>query len=451
MRSMMTRRVQSLVLLLFLSRAGSAEESAKSVRLELNLKPATELVYDFSSVLDQDMTDVAGEVHYGMTLSGTTRQTVAELDRNTGIALIGWLGTGRWEVTAGTTDADRQAARDQTWIAAYRMDRSGRSLRRESKEGDSRQYLMQRALSPIGEPAQLCAAFPKEDVTVGSKWQGDVLLALPGPRQPGEAVSTITEIREENGTNCCVVRSEVVSRKEESHSTWQTDVGTPGTEVTGTTEGIFDIERGVWLEMKWDLSAKFEGKVGGRGFSGTMNLKSMAKLESVQTLPTEKARESKARIKALDAALEKMYCNEFDEGMGILQAEEKKSGDSDWAKGVTLTLGLVRPLLEPPVEMVSVDDGVAPEPDVLKLYKRAGEHAKAGELQKAVESYREFLAAATGDVPAATRLLAQYRMAGLLEKLGQRDKAMDAYRAMDMIDADDDYSVSLKKKALEKR
>jgi tetratricopeptide (TPR) repeat protein len=332
------------------------------------------------------------------------------------------------------------------------MDRKGRSIRREPQKGDARQYLVQRELSPIGEPAQLCAAFPKEGVTVGSRWKGDVLLALPGPRQHGEAKSTLAEIREKDGARHAVIRSEVRSKKEESHSTWQTNVDTPGTEVTGTTEGVLDIDRGIWLEMRWDLRAKFEGKVEGRGFSGVMNLKSEAKLKSVSDLPDEEAAARKAGISAFDKALSKMYGNEFDKGLEILEAQEERAKDPEWKKGLALTIALLRPLVEPPPEMVSVegDETTPPDADVIEIYKQAGEYAKAGELQKAVAAYGEFLSVESEGVPSATRLLAQYRLAGLLEKLGQRDEALAAYRAVASTQADDDYSRSLKNKAMEK-
>ncbi len=88
--------------------------------------------------------------------------------------------------------------------------------------------------------------------------------------------------------------------------------------------------------------------------------------------------------------------------------------------------------------------------DPMQTYRLAKSYADAGDLEKAVEAYRRVAASDSKDVPARTRMLAQYRAAGLLEKMGRAEEALKAYRAMENIAADDDYSKKIKENARKK-
>jgi tetratricopeptide (TPR) repeat protein len=85
--------------------------------------------------------------------------------------------------------------------------------------------------------------------------------------------------------------------------------------------------------------------------------------------------------------------------------------------------------------------------DPMELFKLAGVCANSGDLEKAVATYRKFVAAADPKIPANMRLLAQFRIGGLLEKQGKTADAAEAYKAMAAMPADDDYSTKLKEQA----
>jgi uncharacterized protein (UPF0147 family) len=85
--------------------------------------------------------------------------------------------------------------------------------------------------------------------------------------------------------------------------------------------------------------------------------------------------------------------------------------------------------------------------DPMELFKLAGVCANSGDLEKAVATYRKFLAAEDPKIPANMRLLAQYRIGGLLEKQSKTAEAAEAYKAMDAMPAADDYSAKLKEQA----
>jgi hypothetical protein len=179
----------------------------------------------------------------------------------------------------------------------------------------------------------------------------------------------------------------------------------------------------------------------------------MTLLES-RRLPSAEAAARAARIRALDEALACLYADNFVGGIAQLE-RQAGSEEADWRRGIELTLALVRPLEHPHAE---ADVGAGPPaPAVtpaaeaaLEIYKQAAGHAEAGEPEAAAAAYRRFLALTNAAVPAATRLLAQYRLAGLLDKLGRRAEARGAYEAVQVMEADDDYSRQLQRKAREK-
>jgi hypothetical protein len=85
--------------------------------------------------------------------------------------------------------------------------------------------------------------------------------------------------------------------------------------------------------------------------------------------------------------------------------------------------------------------------DPMELYKLAGLSADAGDLEKAVATYRKFLASEDAKIPANIRVLAQFRVGGLLEKQDKKAEAIEAYKAVAAIAASDDYSNRIKEQA----
>jgi hypothetical protein len=442
--------------------------------LERKSEQGTQLTYNFTSSLDQTMSvSGADDVRHEMKLSGSVREIVAENENEGMVALVGLIGKGKLEITSGSGSTN-DIQRDQTWISAYRVGRNGESIRRELKVTAARQYHLRETMDQVSECSQICAAFPTGRVTVGSQWTGDVLLPLPGTRQSGKAVSTITSVKQTNGITYCIIRSDVTSSGLQSLDTWKPELTRPDIEVAGRTEGCFDINRGIWLETRLDLNAKFEGRSGEHGFEGVMKIKAATRILSSKLLPGEKAVEWTRRVKALDAVFGQLYGNEYEAPIQSLETQEREEADADWRNGIEVALSLIRPLADCRSEVKSGEagkttnavtsvernsntvtssdmkmrgqkDAVAP---VMVVYKQACEYAEAGESDKALKAYEAFLSNSNnGEVPVAIRLLAQYRAADLYEKIGQRQKALAAYRAVDIIEADDDYSRKLKEKA----
>jgi TolA-binding protein len=99
---------------------------------------------------------------------------------------------------------------------------------------------------------------------------------------------------------------------------------------------------------------------------------------------------------------------------------------------------------------VAMQEKLAAAGNPIELFKLASFCASSGDLEKAVATYRKFLAADDPKIPANTRLLAQYRIGGLLEKQGKTAEAAEAYKAMAAMSANDDYSTKLKEQAKKK-
>jgi hypothetical protein len=425
-------------------------------RLEHKFKKGAYVLYDFTSELKQTMSASAGgDIVHAMTLTGTTRQVIADIDKGGTTALTGLIGKSKLVINSGP-DSTNGFFKDQTWISACRVGSDGRSIRRELKASNPRQYHLREMIDQISECSQICAAFPTGEVTVGSQWTGTVLLPLPGTRQVGRGVSTITAVKEKKGIRYCVIRTDVTSGGEESLDTWKADTTRPDIEVKGRTAGCFDIERGIWLQTRIDLEARFEGRSSERGFEGKMEINGTTKVHSLGMLPAGKVAEWSNRVKALDGILADMYGNLSGKQVKALEELRQHETDSDWKTGLDVTASLVRPLLDDgsgSSAKGNANAGINANTNVsasLLMYKKAKEYADAGNIDKAIETYKAFLAAPVDAASAATLVLAQYRLAGMYERKGERQKALEAYRAVQGVSSSDDYSLKIKEKAKEK-
>jgi hypothetical protein len=446
--------------------------------LEQRFVFGTEALYEFTSDLKETMSVAGGEdVTHEMKLAGTTRQVIAEVEDSGDRAMVGCVGKGRLEITAGSGGTN-DIKKDQIWISACRVGRNGQSIRREIKVMTPRQGRLREAIDQISECSQICASFPTGKVTVGSQWTGDVLLPLPGTRQAGKAISTITGVKQTNGTVYCIIKSDVSSEKAQSLDAWDLPLSKPGIEIKGRTEGCFDIRRGIWLQTRIDLDAKFEGRSEENGYEGSMEIKGATKILTFKLLPRNDAVEWSRKVKGFDDIIGQLYGNDYQTPIKLLEGGIRDEKDADWRNGMEVTLSLIRPLmcLEDATRSVkhlesaegeetsskthsnsNVVESTAITPgnvngDVtlaLTMYKQAGEYAQAGAFDKALTSYEAFLAVTNNGIPVAIRLLAQYRSAELYEKTGRTQKALEVYRAMDAIEAADDYSRRLKVKARE--
>ena len=419
--------------------------------LRMGFDPGVELTYSFTSTLKQETSTSQADLVHEMTLVGTTRQVVVAFDAARDTALIGQLGNGRWSMTEG---ADRVpvGSRDQTWCSAWRVDRHGGAVRREGRKGDKARGLLLRTLGQIGECPQTCAAFPEEPVSEGSRWRGTVLLPLLGMRLPGTGTSVVSNLTTESGIRRCVIRSEVSSGSSMAHTDWMPDEWLPDTRVAGVTDAEFDVDRGIWRRIGMDLVAGLEG----RDFEGNIHILSTIELQSVRRLPAAEADAWRTRGGAFDAVLDAL-CRTGEQGpVHRLERLGESESDTDWRKGLELTLALVRKAREDAKSLSGSAVGAkqaapeTPPPDAAELYKLAAAHAAGGRLEEAVLAYRRFLERAGADTPGWMCVLAHYRLGGLLEESGDAAQALAAYRAAVAALADDAYSQKLKKKAGEK-
>jgi tetratricopeptide (TPR) repeat protein len=352
-------------------------------RLEYRFPWGTTRVYSFVSVLKQSMSEATGEnLTYHMRLAGEIRETAAEMDEKTGTLLIGSLGKAEWEIRVGAED-EKQTAKQQTWLSAYRVDSSGKSVRREPKHPDERRYTLYRQVNQISEDAHICAPFPSRPVTVGSEWEGVVLVPVLGTRQVGHAVSKVIDVGREKGRFFCVIKSMISSDASQSHKTWQPHIWRPETKVKGTSEGRFDIERGVWLKKGWDLTAEYEGRVGGRGFGGVMEIRSTAELVSSTALQHSEAAQQSKKIKDFDRALDALYAGEFEKALKLLKEQGDKEIDKERKRGLNMTIALIEPLLEE--SAAGKEESRGPE---AKLMQEGDLMADREDWEKSVEKYK---------------------------------------------------------------
>ena len=440
----------------------------RAVRLEHRFETGTEWVYEFTSDLSQEISISGRDLSYQMTLTGMARQVVADVDPKRGIALIGQIAQSRWERREGSADAP-VTSKEQTWDSAWRIDRAGRSIRRAPVQGEVKESAFYQTASQIGECAQICAAFPSKELNVGSQWKGSVLLPLPGMRLPAEGVSTLVAAGETNGAWICVIRTTVPSESWQAHSDWLPDAKNwlPDITVTGSSLGHFDVGRGVWLRVEWDLNAD----LGGSGFEGRMRVRSTTDLKSAGKLPEDAAAEWRQRIVAFDAAVAKLYeTNGVAQAVKLVGHLQKTETNADWLKGLYLTAAVIDPAYRvgsypgfdtqgevrdasPQRTMIGDADlaalagnwsaAVSRYKTVADTYprdevapqalgaaasiceRRLGDGAQAAELRAKLVAWRE--ARAAGETNRAAKAFNLYRLASAYVEAGALGKATDAF------------------------
>lgn len=423
-----------------------AGEGPASLRLRHGFEPGSEAIYEFESILEQDSTRDGEKLYHKMTLEGSIRETVVETRADT--ALIGWLGKAQWELTEG--QAAESDSGDQAWISSHRITDRGESRRREFCGTNTQQYARHRAVNQFSEAMQLFATFTERDVSVGESWEGNVLLPLPGERQVGRATTTLIAVDRNEDRTVCELKSEFSSGGGESFDTWMAGTIRPTMTVTGTAEGLFEAERGIWLNVKVDMKALIEGP----GFAGAMDIRSERRLRSYEREPPDASRAARQHFPEFENALGVLYEGDLAKSITMLERQETDEKDEDWARALGITLAILRGVKQNE-ERESADKKLPEQPawqqgQAAEVYRKAGSHVEAGELERAAAEYERFLSMKDSDTPEHARILAQYRLAGLLVDLGRREDALAAYRAVRAMPAADDYSKKLKKQALKK-
>jgi len=364
--------------------AGTGDRSGgrAGVRLVHELRPGTALTYAFRSELSQEMAQAHGCYRYGMALTGTVRQVVVEVDNADGSALLGQLGTSRLTITASPDGADG-TTKNQVWLSAYRMERSGRCVPRTPKTLTLRERLLRGALNQITAGSEMSVPFPGTAVRPGDRWEGRVLLPLPGVKQYGQGASSLIGLLGGEGGRMAVIRTESQVARGLSQAGYFPHVLTPDMAVTGICTGRFDLAHGVWRQVAWHLAAT----LGGQGVEGKMRMKSKIELVTVRALPAADHALWRARIKAFDAAIDEVYTGEIEKALEQLDAQSREAEDL-WKQGLNVTIALLSPLSEP-IGAFSLDGAPQEEyggPEA-ELMTAADRLAKAGGWEQAAQRY----------------------------------------------------------------
>ena len=400
----------------------SAEESSYKHRLKFDTD--SEFIYTFSSTLKQEIrTPGLPDVACSVVLTAVVSQVVVDVSRWRGIALCGFTGKGRLAIFEGR-DRVPQAEKDQSWLCAFRANRLGESVQRKAAELPVTERFRRRGVNQFGEMSQICAGFPRHALGVGDKWEGEAVLPMPWGRQPASAVSRLSRIYRDGGRPISVVVSSVRCKRVAAPG-YRWNVVTPHLEIKGTTEGHFDVERGLWTYMKWNVMTTLTGR-GERGFEGKMALTSSTKLNSVKPVQKEKAGNKRRLFRILDAALGELHRNRITKGLGILEKYEKRETDPSGRGALRNTLTALKVLRRPaeaigePAGPGGEQDGTGPD---YKLMDEIDQAVTEKRWQEALKKYESLPAKYPESrlVPEALASAAQIYE----EQLGDRNKALE--------------------------
>lgn len=424
--------------------------TSRGILLRRNLIPGSQAVYVFNSRMTEKTITDRQELDFALNMSAEACETVVEYDSDAGVALVGLIGESKWRIRRGKEGTPEEEPVQQVWCSAYRVDHSGLSMHEQPDRVPADLVRLHREIGQLSQSSQVCAPFPAKRLRVGEEWEGLVLLPLAGMRLPRKATSRITKLYEEDGKRLCAVVSEISLGGRDFYIGWKPGVCLPDMDVRGKSEGVFDLDAGMWREMKWDLAITFDG----RGFSGRRWVASNIRLLRARQRTGLVLDELKELTLTFEKALDLLYACRLKEAIEVL---ERDPGDPGWAKAFELTANLARSFLDPDAAGKGQSVAGLPMPkgdaeSLLAVYKQAGALSKAGEKEKAVAIYAKFLelSAAEPLIPARVRILARYRSAGLLEELGRTGDALAGYAAVLTMEGEDDYSRGIKARAREK-
>jgi len=484
--------------------AGEPLPAGEAVKLEFKLQPGMDLRYTLSG---STKTTNGGRAEEG-SISGSTRTLVCEADTKTDSVLLGSLGSMTFESKGANARPDQT----QKMVSAFRMDKNGKIVQRqakEKKEGDpKRSFITSSMLRQLEGSSFLPFGLPGKAVKPGDKWDSDSrFLWLP---TGGKASSTLTELRTVEGRRCAFINSKITPGKEagvplpgitcDEELIFDIERGLPLERKIKMElsfgRGGNKMEMGIKLDTSGTLPAAELA-------SAVVRCKALdAVVDKLYAEETDKAIEDlqKQRLdekdpewqKGLDALLtmanqikqigsrsaeafdqtpkideEKAFAaagalaenGKFKEAadgyrafaekypahaltpqalMTAASIYDKNLNDKASAEQMNKALVALR-------EKGAAKEG---EKDPLELYKLASSYATAGEDQKAIDTYRKFVASGYKD--AKMCVLAQHRLAGILEKQGKTKEAAEAYRAVEAIKCEDAYATQLKEKAKQK-
>ncbi|MCY3020904.1 MAG: tetratricopeptide repeat protein [Planctomycetota bacterium] len=486
------------------ARAADAPAPGEAVKLEYKLQPGMDLRYTLQVSFKQSGAGRANEGNY----TNTVRVMVCDVDAK-GVMLLGRLMTMEMKgATAGVSAAPpRMVSASRLDRSGKPVPRQAPEKEGEDDAKNRQKSLARGMLRQFEDASLVRTALPEKAVKPGDKWETEVKGGMYSNKSKCEA--TLAEIKVVDGRQCAVLKSKLSPVQEaggfqsnsrgEEEVLFDTERGLPI-----ESKYTMDMSFGAGGQMKMELGlkldalrtmpadelaanqarvkaldsalAEFAAGETDKAIESVNNLRAADKDsdwqqgldqllvvgQSIKTVgaqgeeeffaggpktPEEKAfadagtQAAKGKFKEAADAF-KSFAEKYPEHklapqalLAAAQIHEQNLNDKASADQARKTLVALR-------EKAAAKDAAK---DPLEWYKLASSYAEAGENQKAIDTYKKFIASDAKD--ARMRVLAQYRVAGLLEKMGQKREALEAYRAVDSIQSDDAYARQLKDRA----
>jgi hypothetical protein len=486
----------------------------ETVKLEYKLQPGTELIYKVSGTIKMSSAAAKAEGATEGTMTGPVRFVVADVDAASGVMLIGQLPQITLALKAGTPQGGRsETLRDVSVCRMDRSGNPvpRKSKGEEKSQGLLPLLLMQfdpRPLDPVPLPAGAVAVGAVWEGATDAAVPGYPLSV------PSKVTSTLAEIKSVDGHRCALIKSKLspsgkklggivdVEVNGDVETLFDLDGGfyrsgssklilkasQPGQEPE-----VITFETAVQLDSVKELPPEAAAREAGvirvldaaitDAFAGEYDRAADA-LENLK--PAEVPDAWKAGVNKTITTVKQIaeiakggvqMAQEADPAGELYSEADRAATEQKWADAVAKYKQLAEKYPEHPLassalaraaaisetklndksaadalraQAVALQEKRAAAGDPVQLYKLAATCAEAGDLEKAVATYRKFLAAESDAVPANLRLMAQYRIAGLLEKQGKTAEAVEAYKAAAAMPGDDEYSMKIKSAAQKK-
>ena len=357
----------------------------QAVTLQYKLQPGHELqvretveVTEKISVMEKETTSTA-------TAETSYRAGVVDVDTDTGMMLIGYVGTVK--ITTKTSDAEGPTSltRDERKVGVIRIDRTGRPAQREIKVQGPARDIIKTLLQPLGQLRLNGLYLPTRPVKVGDSWESPLGLSVARAPLACKTFSTLAETRKVEGVNCAIIKSRIQAA--------ESDDKLPSPVVlNGDVEGTFDIDRGMFVT----LTANMRLQVQAPGRKNVYTSKAQSTLQSLRQLPARELAEYAKRIRPLDAAIGNLYDGETQKAVTVLERLATAETRDDWKPGIEKILGVAKQIKQLGARSQPAGTGIrdfdyVPANRADKLFLDAEGAADEGEWKKAAETYMAFV------------------------------------------------------------
>ena len=374
------RRSLSFIFIVLLFAPCAVE--AQTVTLEYKLKPGQELRMKETMELEERMSLKGKETESSARVDTTYRAVVTDVDRETGAIILGCVASIRMTTKTNSRDGPTSMTREQQRAGVIRLDRFGKPIPGRMKQGSPGSSRIRMMLQQLDQMRLPILPLPPGPVKVGDTWQitrESGALALP---TPSRMTSTIVEIKEIQAHNCAIIKSKILPLEK----------GT-GLDLSGTVEGVFDIDRGVLQEVKVEMMLHMKGE----DRKNDATTQARVSLVSLRMLPPDEFAAYRRRIRSLDAAIGLLHNLEVEKAIGQLEKLGKEVADKTWQRCIQQTLALAKQV-EQVAESAKRRSDVKDSDYTLqnkaeKMFMDAEGAADAGEWEKAAEAYMDFVEA----------------------------------------------------------